>query len=223
MEGPISPAPVVGGAGRELPAYLSNGIVGLKVRDNPLSPGMTLLCGFSGEHPERKIEAVAFAPYPIAGDVSLDGVWMSEATHDVRIVDQACNFSTGELTTRLTFRIGGHQAKIAVMAFCSRDQPTLVCQEISLEVDGACDIRVRANIDLSGIEGRAEPQSQTNFFALQRECSCHRLLCHGKSFPWQGDRSDLSDAEDERCGDGGRIWIGSCVGRQPGRRASSAG
>jgi trehalose/maltose hydrolase-like predicted phosphorylase len=129
--------------------------VGLKVRDNPLSPGMTLLCGFSGEHPERKIEAAAFAPYPIAGDVSLDGVWMSEATHDVRIVDQACNFSTGELTTRLTFRIGGHQAKIAVMAFCSRDQPTLVCQEISLEVDGACDIRVRAKIDLSGIEGRA--------------------------------------------------------------------
>jgi hypothetical protein len=117
MEGPISPPPVVGGAGRELPAYLSNGVVGLKVRDNPLSPGMTLLSGFSGEHPERKIEAAAFAPYPIAGDVSLDGVWMSEATHDVRIVDQACNFSTGELTTRLTFRVGGHQAKIAVMAF----------------------------------------------------------------------------------------------------------
>ena len=155
MQGPISPPPAAGGAGRELPAYLSNGVVGLKVRDNPLSPGMTLLSGFSGEHPERKIEAAAFAPYPIAGDVSLDGVWMSEATHNVRIVDQACNFSTGELTTRLTFHVGRHQAKIAVMAFCSRDQPTLVCQEISVEVDEACDIRVRATIDLSGIEGRA--------------------------------------------------------------------
>jgi hypothetical protein len=142
-------------AGRELPAYLSNGVVGLKVRYNPLSPGMTLLSGFSGEHPERKIEAAAFAPYPIAGDVSLDGVWMSETSQNVRIIDQACDFSTGELTTRLTFHAGGHQAKIAVMAFCSRDQPTLVCQEISVEVDGACDIRVRATIDLSGIEGRA--------------------------------------------------------------------
>jgi hypothetical protein len=35
MEGPINP-PVAGGAGRELPTYLSNGVVGLKVRDNPL-------------------------------------------------------------------------------------------------------------------------------------------------------------------------------------------
>ena len=154
MEGPISPPPVAGGAGRELPAYLSNGVVGLKVRDNPLSPGMTLLSGFSGEHPERKIEAAAFAPYPIAGDVSLDGVWMSETSQNVRIIDQACDFSTGELTTRLAFHAGGHRAKIAVMAFCSRDQPTLVCQEISVEVDGACDIRVRGTIDLSGIEGR---------------------------------------------------------------------
>jgi hypothetical protein len=36
MEGPINSPPVAGGAGRELPAYLSNGVVGLKVRDNPL-------------------------------------------------------------------------------------------------------------------------------------------------------------------------------------------
>jgi hypothetical protein len=64
MEGPVSPPPVAGGVGNELPAYMSNGVVGLKVRDNPLTPGMTLLSGFSGEHPERKIEAAAFAPYP---------------------------------------------------------------------------------------------------------------------------------------------------------------
>jgi hypothetical protein len=30
MEGPINSPPVAGGAGRELPAYLSNGVVGLK-------------------------------------------------------------------------------------------------------------------------------------------------------------------------------------------------
>jgi protein-glucosylgalactosylhydroxylysine glucosidase len=54
MDGPISPPPVGGTAGNELPAYMSNGVVGLKVRDNPLSPGMALLSRFSGEHPERK-------------------------------------------------------------------------------------------------------------------------------------------------------------------------
>ena len=61
---------------------------------------MALLSGFSGEHPERKIEAAAFAPYPIAGDICLEGVWMSEAPQCVRIIDQAYDFSTAELTTR---------------------------------------------------------------------------------------------------------------------------
>ena len=45
MDDPISPPPVVGSAGNELPAYMSNGVVGLKVRDNPLTPGMALLTG----------------------------------------------------------------------------------------------------------------------------------------------------------------------------------
>jgi hypothetical protein len=56
MGDPISPPPFVGGAGKELPAYMSNGVVGLKVRDNPLTSGMTLLSGFSGEHPEKKLK-----------------------------------------------------------------------------------------------------------------------------------------------------------------------
>jgi hypothetical protein len=73
MDGPISPPPVQGGAGDELPAYMSNGVIGLKIRDNPLTAGMTLISGFSGEHPERKIEAAAFAPYPVAGDICLKG------------------------------------------------------------------------------------------------------------------------------------------------------
>ncbi len=62
MEGPISPPPVPGSAGNELPAYISNGIVGIRVRDNPLTPGMNLVSGFSDENPERKIEAAALAP-----------------------------------------------------------------------------------------------------------------------------------------------------------------
>jgi protein-glucosylgalactosylhydroxylysine glucosidase len=155
MEGPISPPPVAGSAGTELPAYMSNGVVGLKVRDNPLIPGMTLLSGFSGEHPERKIEAAAFAPYPVAGDICLEGVWMSEAPQCVGIVDQAYDFSTAELTTRLNFKVGGRHAKIVVMLFCSREQPTVVCQEIVIEVGAASDLKVSARIDLSGIEGRA--------------------------------------------------------------------
>jgi trehalose/maltose hydrolase-like predicted phosphorylase len=155
MDGPISPPPVTGSATNELPAYISNGVVGLRVRDNPLVPGMALLSGFSGEHPERKIEAAAFAPYPVAGDICLDGVWMSDAPQCVRIVDQAYDFSTAELSTRLYFKVSGRRATIVITAFCSRDQPTVVCQEIAIKVEAASDLKVRARIDLSGIEGRA--------------------------------------------------------------------
>src|SRR6478736_3854484 len=135
MDGPISPPPVVGSAGNELPAYMSNGVIGLKVRDNPLNPGMALLSGFSGEHPERKIEAAAFAPYPVAGDIYLAGTWMSDAPQSIRIIDQAYDFFTAELTTRLIFKANGRQANIAVTTFCSREQPTVVCQEIAIAVD----------------------------------------------------------------------------------------
>ena len=67
MTGPLSP-PIVKGSGRqELPAYLANGVIGLRVRDNPLAAGMALLCGFSGLHPVRKIEAAAVAHFPWRG------------------------------------------------------------------------------------------------------------------------------------------------------------
>jgi hypothetical protein len=116
---------------------------------------MALLSGFSGEHPERKIEAAAYAPYPLAGDICLGGTWMSDAPQSVSIVDQAYDFSFAELTTRLRFKTAGRQADVIVMTFCSREQPTIVCQEIAIEVDAACDLRARASIDLSAIEGRA--------------------------------------------------------------------
>ncbi|MBV8426946.1 MAG: glycoside hydrolase family 65 protein [Hyphomicrobiales bacterium] len=155
MDRPINPRPVKGGAGKDLPAYMSNGLVGLRIRDNPLVAGMTLLSGFSGEHPERKIEAAALAPYPIAGDISLDGVWMSDAPQCVRLVDQAYDFSTAELTTRFHFQIKSCQAKITVVVFCSREQPTVVCQEVAVEVNAPCDVQYRAKIVLAGIEGQA--------------------------------------------------------------------
>ena len=60
---------------------------------------------------------------------------MSDVPECVRLVDQAYDFSTAELTTRLNFKVGNRQAKIVIMAFCSREQPTLVCQEIAIEVE----------------------------------------------------------------------------------------
>jgi hypothetical protein len=85
MEGPISPPPVKGGAGDDLPAYMSNGVVGLKIRDSP-PPGMALLSRFSGNI-ERKIEAAAYAPYPPPATSAWEER-MSGAPQSVRVDDQ---------------------------------------------------------------------------------------------------------------------------------------
>ena len=68
---PISPPPVNGGGRNELPAYVANGVMGLRIRAMPLAAGLTLLSGYSGEHPQRRIEAIAVAPYPIASDIQI--------------------------------------------------------------------------------------------------------------------------------------------------------
>jgi hypothetical protein len=175
MEAPISPPPVTVGSANELPAYLSNGVIGLRVRENPLVPGLTLLSGFAGEHPVRGIKAAAIAPYPFAADIWLNGVWMSDAPQGVRIIDQAYGFGAGELTSRLEFAAGGAVAVLEVLTFCSRDHPTLVCQEIAVTASSACEIRLRAGVSVAGVAGRAlrhhrdtpgEPEPSSDGFLL---------------------------------------------------------
>lgn len=158
MSKPINPPVAKGARGRELPAYLSNGLVGLRVRETPLQAGMCLVSGFSGEHYERQIEAAAVAPYPLAGDLAIDGVWLSDAPHQVSDLEQAYDFSTAELTSRFVFEVQGKRAQVEVVTFCSRPEPTLVCQEISVTVDKACALGLRAMIDGAGVDGQAVRQ-----------------------------------------------------------------
>jgi protein-glucosylgalactosylhydroxylysine glucosidase len=155
MSAPLSPAAVIGSGKRELPAYVSNGLIGLRVREVPLTAGLTLLSGYTGEHPERRIEAAALAPYPVAGDIALGGIWLSDVPHQVGDLEQAYDFACGELTTRFSLSASGRVARVEVVTFCSRVDPTLVCQEVTIEVDGACEVGLRAIVDASGIGGRA--------------------------------------------------------------------
>ena len=121
----------------------------------PLAAGLTLLSGYSGEHPQRRIEAIAVAPYPLAGDIQLGGVWLSDATYAVTVIDQAYDFATGELTSRFEFAAGGRRAWVEVLVFCSRDEPSLVCQEITIELDADSDLALKAMLDARHVDGRA--------------------------------------------------------------------
>jgi hypothetical protein len=160
MTKPINPPPVTGAGRRELPAYVANGVVGLRVREIPLTSGMTLISGYAGQHYERQIEAAAVAPYPLAGDLAIDGVWLSDAPHAVSDLEQAYDFSTGELTTKFAFEAEGKRAEVEVVTFASRCDPTLVCQEIAVTPRLACSLGLRAIVDAAGADGKALKHSR---------------------------------------------------------------
>ncbi|HUQ43613.1 MAG TPA: glycoside hydrolase family 65 protein [Candidatus Limnocylindria bacterium] len=154
MSQPMSPPPVTASGTDDLPAYVSNGIIGLRVLDVPLLPGMMLVNGFAGMDPSVQVEAAAAAPYAVAGDIALNGSWLRIVPHQATFVDQAYDFSNGELTTRFRYAANGATANVEVLTFCSRKQPTIVAQEVSVEVDTGCELTLRSLIDLAGVSGR---------------------------------------------------------------------
>ena len=151
---PISPPPVTQSGTDELPAYVSNGLVGLRVLDTPLLPGICIVSGVSGRHPEVGIEAAAQAPYPLAGDIQLDGTWLSQTLGHARFVRQSYDFSCGELLTEFEFRTDGVTASVEVLTFCSRSEPTIVCQEVTVRTTAQARVTIRSGIDPDGIPGQ---------------------------------------------------------------------
>ncbi len=170
MGGAISPAPVKGAGQKELPAYVSNGVIGLRIREMPLGAGMALVNGYTGEHPVRRIEAAAIAPYPVGGDIQLAGVWLSEATSQVSKIEQSYDFSTGELTSRFKFAAGGNEADIEVLTFCSRGDPSLVCQNVSIVCESPGVISLRSLVDARNVDGVALRQLRDT--PGEKEVSC---------------------------------------------------
>lgn len=153
---PLNPPDAVATDRYELPAYLANGLIGLRVIETPLGGGVCMLNGFVGEHPQMRIEASARAPFPLGGDLRLNGVRMSHAHHLLSEPRQAYDFASGELVTSGVFRTAEAAARVEVLIFCSRQMPTIVCQEIRLTVDAPCHIQVSAGLDSRGVYGRED-------------------------------------------------------------------
>src|SRR4051794_8317365 len=103
---PISPCPVEEYLPGYLPAYLSNGVIGLRVGRVPQLDGIAVLNGFAGVDPESGAEAIARAPYPVAGSIELNGVALGAAPDRAVLRDQTYEFASGELTTRYRYEIG---------------------------------------------------------------------------------------------------------------------
>jgi trehalose/maltose hydrolase-like predicted phosphorylase len=143
-----------------LPAYVSNGLVALRVPALPWTGSFAVINGLAGVHPVASVECVPQAPYPLAGDVRLNGVWLSDAREQARAIEQIYDFSCGELTSRFRFTVDGVTATITVLTFASRTEPTVVVQENTLEVDAAAGIELRAAVSPSELPGSITSRSQ---------------------------------------------------------------
>jgi len=136
------------------PAYLANGLIGLRVGSNPLLGGTALVNGYVGINEHLVSEAYAPAPYPLQGDLQVGPIWMSERSDLVVFQSQDYDFSCGELTTRFAFRADDAAADVKVLTFCSRTHPMVVVQEVEVAVDRPCRLTVRALMNPLGLPGR---------------------------------------------------------------------
>jgi trehalose/maltose hydrolase-like predicted phosphorylase len=153
MSPPISPRPVRSWQPQFLPAYVGNGLTGLRVPRIPLLGGVAIVSGFAGVHPTDLVESFARAPYPLAGDVVVGHASLAEHTERATLLEQRYDFSCGELTTRIGFDAGAARAELEIVTFCSRTQPTIAAQEVLVCLDAAADVTLVAAVDPVSVPG----------------------------------------------------------------------
>ncbi len=151
--GPLSPPPLRRPRPEYLPAYLSNGFLGVRVGTIPLVEGLVIVSGLRAVDSVHEIETFARGPYPFSGDIEINGQAMSRSPQNVRFVEQFYDFSCGELRSHFEFRVDKATASVDVVNLCSRSLPTAVLQMIEVRVDHACEMTISAGLSQTGIPG----------------------------------------------------------------------
>jgi len=154
VSAPLSPPPVRDYRPEYIPAYIANGVIGLRCGRIPFRDGVAMLNGFAGLDIADGLEGFARAPFPLGADVSLDGIRLSGATHRVEFVEQRYDFSRAELTTLLDYTVGETTARLEILQYCSHSLPTIALQEIRVTVDRAADVILSVGIHPSGVDGQ---------------------------------------------------------------------
>jgi protein-glucosylgalactosylhydroxylysine glucosidase len=150
---PISPRPVVGDEPDRLPAYVSNGMVGLRVLAVPLRPGLA-----SSTARRRSIRCSVSSTR--AGAVSLGGGSRGQRRQIVRAAGAcppdrtALRLSCAEMVSRFRFDLDDITLDAEVSTFASRSNPCLLLQEVAVEVSRSCELAMTALVATGGVPGR---------------------------------------------------------------------
>src|SRR5258708_2203202 len=136
------------------PAYLSNGLIGIRPGPNPLARAQTCVGGFVFAHPAHRVECLSAAPYPLETDIRVQGISLLKHPDLLKIQRQTLDMSCGELSSELVFAPSTEaRINIEVPQFASRSVPSLLCQEIRLTSSVDAEIEIVASIDSSGLPG----------------------------------------------------------------------
>jgi protein-glucosylgalactosylhydroxylysine glucosidase len=149
----ISPEPVTAWRPGDLPPYLSNGLIGLRLGPYPLASGVTVVSGLAAADPADGIPTFAQAPYPLALDIIINRVSLVAAPQCCFLREQRYDFSCGEVETRFGISVNGIQAEVTSVVFCSRTRPTLVLEEITVRADQDCELGIAAVVDTRSVDG----------------------------------------------------------------------
>jgi trehalose/maltose hydrolase-like predicted phosphorylase len=128
-----------------VPAYVANGVVGLRP-DEALQSGYCTVNGYAGAHPEDGVESWLYAPYPVALQV-LVGNQPIEA----RLQSQSYDFACGEMRSNLSF--SGTSLRAQVLTFCSRSLPHVVAQQVRVTAGADARFTLRVGVDGSRAQG----------------------------------------------------------------------
>jgi hypothetical protein len=138
------------------PAYLSNGLIGIRPATNPLARALACVSGFVFSHPAYRMELISPPPYPLETDLRVKGISLLAHPELYKIQRQSLDMASGELLTEALFAPGdGITLKLEILQFASRSVPSLLCQEIRITPSQDAEIEVIALIDHSGVPGSA--------------------------------------------------------------------
>jgi trehalose/maltose hydrolase-like predicted phosphorylase len=133
------------------PAYLSNGLIGIRPGPNPLARAQTCVSGFVFPHLSYRMESLSPAPYPLETDIRVNEISLLKHPDLLKTQRQTLDMKCGELLTELVFAPGGVRLAIEVLQFACRSVPSLLCQEIRLTPSADTEIEFVVRIDNSGV------------------------------------------------------------------------
>jgi trehalose/maltose hydrolase-like predicted phosphorylase len=137
------------------PAYLSNGLIGIRPGPNPLAKANAYVSGFVFAHIPYAVESLSPAPYPFETDIRIKGVSLLKHFELLKIQRQTLDMASGELTTDMVFApSNGITLDLQVLQFASRALPCVLCQEIRMHSLADAEIEVLVRINNEAIPGR---------------------------------------------------------------------